>query len=159
MNGISGNFYFDENLNPIVNSKEYVKVTFQKINGSSSFTITDNKGYTYIFGGNDAFIEKTIASSSNGLGPKDRYDSSWFIKEIISPNQNKISFTYQDNQISFNSGTSFSLIYDQDCICTGVDLISYSSKYSPSVLHNTTSSKALSEIILSNGKISFAYNT
>lgn len=159
VNGISGSFYFDENLNPIVNSKEYVKVTFQRINDITSFTITDNKGYIYVFGGGEAFIEKTIASSSNGAGFKDKYDSSWFLKDIISPNQNKISFTYEDNPISFNSGTSFSLIYDQDCICTDVVSISYSSKYNASVLYNTTSSKALSQITLSNGKVSFAYNS
>lgn len=86
VNGLSGTFYFDENLNVVVNSKESVKITSERTQGGTygvmtTFTITDNKGYIYIFGGSDDYSEGMISSSSSSVGPKDIYYSAWFLKK------------------------------------------------------------------------------
>ena len=163
VNGLSGTFYFDENLNVVVNSKESVKITSERTQGGTygvmtTFTMTDNKGYIYIFGGSDDYSEGMISSSSSSVGPKDIYYSAWFLKKIISPNQNSIEFLYTDNSFNYNAGTSFYLIYDQSCVCDGYDTKSYSSAYIPNVHYNKTSSRALSEIKFSTGSILFNYN-
>lgn len=164
VNGISGSFYLDDNLNVIVNSKEYVKISLKMGQGGtygtvSSFTLIDKKGYTYIFGGSEDYLEGTIASSTSNVGPKEKCYSSWFLKEIISPNHNKISFIYQNNLMSYNTGTSFSLTYDQNCNCDGIVSESYKSIYSPNVSFSNMKSRVISEIQFANSSIVFNYNT
>lgn len=165
INGISGSFYFDENLNPIVSCKEFVKIKFEEgassgLYGSySTFTIADGKGNSYIFGGSSDYLEGTVASSTNTVGPKDKYFSSWYLKEIVSANLNRIKFTYNTYQISYYSGTYFGLIFDQICNCDGINVESFERIYTPNLYNNVTVAKAVAEIRFTNGNVNFTYNT
>jgi len=158
VNGISGTLYLDEQLNPIVNCKEYIKISFQHNSNYSSFTIIDNKGYTYILGGDKGYLEETTATSTNSFGPKDRFTSAWFLRKIISPN-NTIQFSYKTNNFSYHSGISFSLIYDQKCLCSENNSVAYGRTYTPNVLLDLSNSKVLSNINFSNGSIIFDYDS
>ena len=113
VNGISGTFYFDENLEPVINSKEYVKIIFNQYGPTaSSFTLIDNKGYQYIFG--DGETSKPTSLSVKGE-PTEAYISGWFLTKIISPNSNEINLTYSDNRFSYIPGISSILLYDKEC--------------------------------------------
>lgn len=116
INGISGSFYFDENMNIHVNSKEYVAITYIKENGNiTSFMLTDNNGYRYMLGGSDEFIEETTTENVTEEIPRMlSYNSSWFLKEIISPTSNKMKFEYVENPIPYDiSGLSEFLVFTQ----------------------------------------------
>lgn len=155
VNGISGTFYFDESLKPIINSKEYVKIVFNQYGSTaSSFTLIDNKGYQYIFG--DAEISKPTSLSIKGE-PTEEYISSWFLTKIISPNQNEINLTYADNRFSYIPGISFNLLYDKECNQGGY--LNYVFNYNENVSFNTIRSRVVSKIIFPNGSVNFDYNT
>ena len=112
-NGLSGTFFFDEQLNIHVNCEEYVEIEFTPSSPSkvSAFTITDNKGYKYIFGGGNGYTESSSSIRAKPGYPDQFYEtvlpytSSWYLKEIISPTFNKITFSYS----GYNSLTDITL--------------------------------------------------
>lgn len=162
VNGLSGNFYFDENLNIYIDSKDYVKIEYNPDSNSlnnvgygvpSTFTITDNKGYKYIFGGSHEYQEGMQTSTNNS--PRNLfYYSAWFLKEIITPNQNKVSFKYRENNMSYIAGNTYSLLYTEQCRQSD-----YIGNYSETSSYSTIKSRVISEISFANGTILFAYNT
>jgi YD repeat-containing protein len=162
VNGLSGNFYFDENLNIYIDGKDFVKIEYNPDSNSlnnvgygvpSTFTITDNKGYKYIFGGSHEYQEG-MQTSTNNSPVNLFYYSAWFLKEIITPNQNKVSFKYRENNMSYIAGNIYSLLYTEQCRQSD-----YIGNYSESSSYSTIKSRVISEISFTNGTILFDYNT
>ncbi|WP_202703064.1 DUF5977 domain-containing protein [Flavobacterium sp. UGB4466] len=91
---ISCNFYLDKNDNPIFMKNENYKLVK---NGSSGFTLTDDRGINYIFGLPQ--MNTNTGSSIEGYG----YNSSFLITEI--------NFPYTSNKITFNY-TAPNTLYD-----------------------------------------------
>ncbi len=153
VNGISGTFYFDENLKPIVSSKDFVVVQYST---SGIFTIIDKEGYQYLF--NE--VEKIRSSSitdKNEENPPKTHISSWFLSKIISPLKNEITFVYKDNDFAYVPGTSTSLTWDTQCNGLGFSGIVFS--YHDAVSFSNVMSKVLTEIQFSNQSVLFDYNT
>lgn len=171
VNGLSGSFHFDENLEPQVNGKDFVKIKFeQHINSTdgygrhSSFIINDNQGYTYIFGGSIEYLEGNIGSRNCTIidNPKDHYYSTWYLREIISPTNQKITFSYKENLFNYISGISFSLVYEEKCLCEEDDPNIpdvYIRNYTPCLYQNTLRSRVISQIDFGDNSIHFDYNT
>ncbi|HAO08622.1 MAG TPA: hypothetical protein DCQ50_16950 [Chryseobacterium sp.] len=113
VHNISASFYLDENFNPYF-MKNDSDVKIKTINadpnlGNRSFTgfeMTDANGIRYIFGGSLDYREMTGSKMMPAPGGISNYaDTSYFLKEIIHPNNEKISFTYQNSD--FETHTVF----------------------------------------------------
>ena len=162
VNGISGSFYFDENLVPHVNSDNYVKIEFTihtegtTYGKHSTFTITDSNGYKYIFGGNEDYLEGNRSSRDCFVGPDDTYYSTWYLREIISPTNNKIYFSYDENNFMYYTNASYNLTYLQQCYQPPY---TFEYHYSDCRYFNDMKSRVLSNIQFENGNVEFTYNS
>ena len=104
VHNISASFYFDENFNPyFMKNESNVKIKTINSNpalGNRSFVgfeVTDIQGVKYIFGGSNDYREMTASKmmpNPGGIGIS-AY-TSYFLKEIIHPNHEKIFFSYQN---------------------------------------------------------------
>jgi hypothetical protein len=158
-NGISGTFYFDKDLVPHIMGNEHLLISYE-ISGNNimSFIITDEKGFKYVFGGNSSFTETNInfEECSSQVTP---YISSWFLKEIISPKNNVVSFIYIANSLNYKTSFSENLTLVQGC--TG-SANSAPGPFMPSGTvcrsGNNMDSKVLSTISFKNGIVTFDYN-
>lgn len=117
VNGISGNFYFDENLVPHISSESNVKITFESVYTPSpfdKFTIIDDKGFKYIFGGSANYIETNLNAEECSF-PNSESRTAWFLNEIISPRNNSITFQYVSNNFVYKTDHSFFINMQQIC--------------------------------------------
>lgn len=152
---ISTSFFFDENLNILKSNDDDVRIQYSTIGSILEFKITDKNGNIYILGGNEDFVEKNTMSQDCVVGPKTTYYSAWYLKEIITPNNQKISFAYNSFQQSFISSASYNETYTSSCYSDG----SFDRNPSSCRSINQTTSKALSSIYFGNNKIVFDYRT
>lgn len=170
VNGLSGSFYLDENLEPHLNGNEQFKIEFKNHHSGrgygmrSTFTIIDNHGYQYIFGGeehdgdNDLYLEANRSYRDCFTGPQDKYYSTWYLKEIISPNNNIITFTYAKNNFSYATNISDNIDIYTPCSPDGDYIIpGYRYKYSFCQYRSNMESKVLSKISFGNRHIDFEY--
>ncbi len=166
VNGISGTFYFDENLGVHVESKQHVEVTYQSgepINNigygtPSTFTIRDGKGYSYVFGGSNDYLEGMRFYTNCSPGAE-MYYSAWFLREIISPNGNKMTFSYIENAMSYPLSKEASWLIDRDCPADPNALyIQYKSDYSECTSFSNIKSRSLSKISFNSGEVTINYN-
>lgn len=74
------------------------------------FTLTDNMGIKYIFGGNDNSIEYGISYTDQSRD--DWLATSWFLTKIVLPNSKEVNFTYERGKLilDLQISASFSLI-------------------------------------------------
>ena len=119
--GYQGVFMIDNEGSPIVISGDFVDVDLSQTtynipttksidpqpNDSSHITIKTNDGYTYIFGGELAALEYSLATQNGTCELKQQSPtiSTWHLTKIIAPNQRKITFHYKlisDNLWTFN---------------------------------------------------------
>lgn len=105
--GYQGSFQFDVNGKISVyntnNSKCNFKIKALKFDNRliSSFEITTNDGYKYIFGGDKSlYYDRECLIASNGL---DRTVISWQMTEVIAPNGRKISLVYRSKDVASRS--------------------------------------------------------
>ncbi|EJL66393.1 hypothetical protein [Flavobacterium sp. CF136] len=156
-NGISGSFYFDQDLVPHIMDNEHIMISYQILNNNiTSFTITDEKGFKYIFGGDSNFIETNInyEECSSQVIP---YTSSWFLKEIISPKNNVVSFTYAANSLNYKTSFSENLTLSQGCSNqTGT---AFMQTVTDCTSGNNMESKVISTISFKNNIVAFDYNS
>lgn len=117
-NDISGELYFDHNKKPKFRSKDntYLEVSVTFTDNSEyyqdivSFTLKDNKGVSYFFGG-DSYTEymymghsptlswvlpsnvgKELSNFENARKPT---NTTWHIRKIVFPNKEEILFEYK----------------------------------------------------------------
>ncbi|MCX2680620.1 hypothetical protein OOZ15_11765 [Galbibacter sp. EGI 63066] len=152
VNGISGKFYMDEDLNITVDSDSPILITN---NGFSSFEITDENGYKYIFGGLDEYKETNL-SSNTCSHIRDTYISAWYLSKIISPTNRQVTFRYQKNSLYYATAISNNLTLEEDCYCSP-SAKSYDYNHQKCVSYNRISAPIISEIIANDSKIVFNY--
>ncbi|UWX68454.1 hypothetical protein NZD85_14515 (plasmid) [Empedobacter stercoris] len=159
---ISTSFFFDENLNILKSNDDDVRIQYSTIGSILEFKITDKNGNIYILGGNEDFVEKNTMSQDCIVGPKTTYYSAWYLKEIITPNNQKISFAYNSYQQSFISSANYNETYIASCpndfSMAGFNLI-FDRNSSSCRSINQTNSKALSSIVFGDNKATFDYRT
>ncbi len=113
VNTISASFYLDENFNPeFLKNDSQVKITTINSNpvlGNRSFTgfeMTDLSGIRYVFGSSNDYTETTGSKMMPAPGGVGNYVvTSYFLKEIIHPTNEKIFFSYENTD--FETHTVF----------------------------------------------------
>lgn len=161
VNGISGSFYFDQNLNIHLSSESDISITYEHFQTNPirfKFTIRDDKGYRYIFGGSDAYIEKNTPLDGCSGETYNNYDSAWYLKQIISPTNNSISFNYTDNDFTYKTSNTFTCSYTAQCPYAELPE-SFSPTISNCINSSAMQSKLVSAIVFKNNVIMFDYNT
>lgn len=152
VNGISGSFFFDENLNPHVLSESRVKISYELSGQFTKFTLIDESGFKYIFGGSSNFIESNFLLNQCDDYPNGQYNTSWFLQEIVSPKNNSITFTYANNEIYYLTDLTINTTISGDC--QGV----YHSSYKGCLSSSYFQSKVLSSIHFKNNSVNFEYD-
>ncbi|WP_185965572.1 hypothetical protein [Flavobacterium zepuense] len=159
VNGISGSFYFDESLTLHLLSDANVNITYELVTTPyirlKKFTLLDDKGYKYIFGDSDTYIERNTGLSECST-ENYTYDSSWLLKEIISPKNNSVTFTYSDNTFTYNTSYSSSTTYKG--ICPHPDTVLGNPQVTTCLNGNQMQSKVISAINFKNNSVVFDYN-
>lgn len=168
MNGISGSFVFDENMQPVLLGAEKFKVQYD-LSGTASwnFKITAMDGIAYYFGGSSA-TEKTKRLSSCGKSFDEYLPSSWYLIKIEHPNGEAINFTYTGHTYSYDNGVSQTMYWGfaaRDLGYYGAAANSCSSGC-PTVIPGTkcintvsTQGVLLNTIFSTQGTIEFSYTT
>lgn len=154
VNGLSGEFYMDEDLNIQINSEEYLIIT--KTPDFNKFEITDSNGFRYVFGGDIGAIETNFSSNTCDRTARVIYKTSWFLTEIISPKNNSVTFTYIDNSYKYATSISNTLNLDEDCYCSPSNE-TYSYNHSKCVSYSIINTKLIAKIQASNSNIEFQY--
>lgn len=154
VNGISGEFYFDEDLNIQINSEEHLVLT--KNSDLTRFELLDNNGFKYIFGGAGDEIETNFSSNDCDRSSRLSYKTSWFLVEIISPKGNSITFDYIDSTYKYVSAVSNTINLDEDCYCSP-STETYTYNHSKCVSYSLINTKLISRINSSLGYIEFEY--
>ncbi|MGG5902631.1 hypothetical protein, partial [Sphingobacterium daejeonense] len=162
VNGVSGKFYLDENLNIISSGGNDEKIEMTITPNTSSygkviqFTITDINGFRYILGGSSDFMEGNIIHRDCFVGPKAQYQSTWFLKQIISPRGNSVTFEYDSFVLNYPTAIAYNRFYDRSC---GMDQVSQYLLHIRDCLYSTQSStKTLAKIKFGNSSIHFGYD-
>lgn len=96
-NGYSGKFVLDANHNPVLISKDNLKITVDA--GINNIYIITGDGTKYIFGG--GAVESTLTLSGNY---KVHTKTAFYLKNIIALSGQEISFTYQPITTSSSVG-------------------------------------------------------
>ncbi len=105
-NGRSGKFILGKNnkLLILTQDKLIIEKVVETLAGGQArikqFTITDEKGYRYVFADMEITLDTYIYSAAT-------YVSSWYLSKIINPSgKNEISFTYGSTTYSYPVGHS-----------------------------------------------------
>ncbi|MGE8536699.1 MAG: hypothetical protein ACN6OJ_19155, partial [Chryseobacterium sp.] len=93
VNGLSGKFYLDKNLNPVLttDSHQFKIETIGDFKTTHQFVLTTNDGVKYYFGG-DTAIEKTWIRDA----PIYSGYTSFYLTKITNVENNEITFEYQN---------------------------------------------------------------
>ncbi|SEP43545.1 DUF5977 domain-containing protein [Mucilaginibacter sp. OK283] len=106
MNGISGSFVLDQNMQPVVLNGEKYKVETNLIaNANWNVKITTTDGIIYYFGGTGA-VEQTKRESSATCGKNlaAYVPVSWYLKKIEHPNGEVITLAYTPISYTYDTG-------------------------------------------------------
>jgi len=91
--GNSGSFYLDRNFIPVlITDSKSCNIEFNK--NTSEFTITDNSGIKYFYGGTGATEE-----TGNRQNFNTRAITSYFLTKIIDTKNNTVSYQYSTTEI------------------------------------------------------------
>ena len=105
-NGYSGRFILDANNNPILLSHSNLKIERDFQSTTWNFKITTPDGVQYLFGGTTA-IEKTKriqTGSGCGRSYSTFIPTAWYLKQIIHPNNDVVTFTYVPLGLQYSTG-------------------------------------------------------
>lgn len=154
VNGVSGKFFLDENLQVLQIPHTSNKITIEFISSELAFSIITPNGVTYLF----RDVEK---SSSRGFGAKECTNnfsmiaSSWYLTNIIHPDGDTIQFSYKPSNYQFYGSKSQKLLKPINTATCGDVFISMDAETNCETLI-TTNCKILTEISSNRfGKIVF----
>ncbi|WP_243653119.1 DUF5977 domain-containing protein [Flavobacterium sp. 90] len=139
----NGSFYIDNGV-AVIFPPDAFKV---EIGGNAvhiaNFTITDKLGNKYLF---TSTIEKSVRAFTH----YDQYTSAWYVDQIITPKNNKIKFTYQDDGdvVEFSESESIAVTEQGvNCACPqGATQTQVIGQIRNSNENTTTSTKKIKEI-------------
>lgn len=109
-NGISGSFVFDEGMNIVPIEPNNFKYAYNFTSTNWNFKITTGDGTEYYFGGSAA-TEKTKRDQVCGKLYNYYIATSWYLKEIVHPNGDKIIFGYIPHEYTYDNGVSQTMYY------------------------------------------------
>ncbi|OWK68867.1 hypothetical protein [Pedobacter sp. AJM] len=160
-NGYVGRFILDNNLNPIQLSHSNLKIERDFSSADWNFKITDGEGIQYFFGGADASeqTKKTVTGSACGKTISKFAKTAWYLKKIIHPKGDLITFSYS------YLGMTYSIGIQQSIYKRASNLARLQCSMQDPVLNNTncqtilqTDGVLLQEINCSNGiSVNFSY--
>ena len=162
VNGLSGKFYLDADLNIVRVGGNDEKIILETTSIASSygqvlkFTIIDAKGYRYVFGGDLNCMEGSMLTRNCFVGPKPTFQSAWFLKEIISPTNARVTFDYQEYTLDNVTSVIHNRSYSQSC--AGTMLSAYKATINDCIYSTVSSTRALSKISFGNYSLSFIYD-
>ncbi len=172
-NFFSGEFYFDKNNTAIITQKfSDIKITPEFSDGKiTGFEVVDNLGNVYSFGGiqlsnseSTSEYEKTINSytfSQNGLQSSngtngELYNSSWFLRKIVTNKNETIDFIYDNEVTSFHRRNGDSDTYSETVYDLGhPEGIQVTNPYACHFSYIYSYQKILKEIRFKRGKVKF----
>lgn len=158
VNGLSGQFFFDQDLVPHVLSDQRVKISYQISGEFTQFTITDEQGFVYTFGGDDNYAEKTLLLNQCDNWPNSIHKTAWFLKQIQSPQNNIVTFQYASN--NFYTNTNLSITASLNGQCPNPTLpSSMQGVLTECISASDIQSKTISNISFDGNSVSFIYNT
>ena len=110
-NGYVGRFILDNNLNPIQLSHSNLKIERDFSSADWNFKITDGEGIQYFFGGADASeqTKKTVTGTACGKTISKFAKTAWYLKKIIHPKGDLITFSYSYLGMTYSIGTQQSI--------------------------------------------------
>ena len=113
----SGSFAFDQNNEPAFKKPEFLDITYPT-QDSDGWTVVGSDGNTYVFGSDaDGCVEWTDFQVSYGYvpyGTSIKQATAWNLKEIISPEGEKITFQYTPYTYTLQNAPSFHYMEDQN---------------------------------------------
>lgn len=156
--GHSGKFFFDgspgQNFAPRFVPFAPLKLTHTPSNGTTTFSITDEHGDIYNYGG-IGYTETTF-SETGGTNSRSTV-SAWKISGMISQNRrDTVSFTYQTDTANYPSADAeiFTVI-DQVSIGNPYGNAGYTGAPATPGIINETSEELPQQVIFKNGKVVF----
>jgi hypothetical protein len=148
--GISGKFFCAEDGRLYCSPRSDLKIEFNT--GGNVFTITDGKGIRYSF--NNAELTTTEVFCGGDNEPLSSVYTAWYLTSITDPNGNTVNLTY----------TAVGSAFRTKSVTTKNTLIGGTAGSCPESFSDcynqvSISKPAISEIMFSNGKIKFVYNS
>lgn len=94
--GFSGRFILDKDLKPVLLEHSNLKIELDFTSMDWNFKITDASGIQYFFGGKDASesTQKSMYGTGCGKSSGTSAKTAWYLKKIIHPKNETITFTY-----------------------------------------------------------------
>jgi hypothetical protein len=127
--GTSGSFYLDENFLPVflkndadVKIKNILPANETNNRKFVGFELTTADGTRYIFGGSIDFVETTASKAMPANPPGNYAVTSFFLKEIVHINGEKITFLYNDTALEVKSISEIHSRYLYSC-CLGTGIM------------------------------------
>jgi YD repeat-containing protein len=108
-NGYSGRFILDTLGNPFLLNYSNVKIqTYSDGSAQLLFKLITGDGVQYFFGGDDATELSLTYQGGSGCSVSypDETATSWYLKQIVHPNGDTISFTYRKNVVRYITSIS-----------------------------------------------------
>jgi hypothetical protein len=166
-NGFSGNFYLDNNLNPIYSGDDYkvskIKHTMSDGKKYLEFIIIDKIGNQYFFGGQKKYVEEVTLMATNNSGNtyphlKPISATGWFLYKITTVAGNDILLDYESDSYDFFSSVDSSLNVDQQCACSGGNGLQYNTSIVDSKTLSSVTGTRLISISTDKENLYFTYN-
>lgn len=99
-NGYSGKFYLDNNI-AYIDGDSDIKISYSKINKNLvnylEFTLITPDGISYIFGGDEPYVETTVISTNCSRNLDRKPNTTWYLKQIKDSKNNYINLAYEQN--------------------------------------------------------------
>lgn len=161
-NAYTGRFILDSNLNPVQLSYSNITIESNFSDTAWTFKFTTADGVQYLFGGSSAVEMSSKSQTGCGKGYPNAAATAWYLKKIIHPNNDTITFSYLPKVINYKTGVSesvFGRVTSQTpAPCSGYNVATPNLGNTSCVSLLRTSSILLDEINSTSGvKIKFGY--
>lgn len=169
VNSLSGKFVIDKFGYTLPLTYSPIEIYGSGTGTISQFTIVDEKGFTYFFGGEGSIIETTYNSEGFSNYNFHSVNTGWFLKKITSPLGEEILFNYgvRNTESSYDQVIGSTNLWEQIDIGTepmGVEGHSTSGSYGGRHVNSFNKTRNflmsyLKEIIFPGGKVSYTYDS